>query len=438
MFASRVDEGHGQHFRAEEINPYGTNMKVPKDFKDWASLSSSSDPKGLPLLPGGVEIKELDTDQFIVSMGPQHPSTHGVFRLNLRVDGETIIGLKPVMGYMHRNHEKIGERNTFLMNFPFTDRLDYLTSMGNNFGYALAVEQLMGDDSKPPERAEYIRVIMAELTRIASHMWSIGFLLNDLGAFFTPALYAIEERELILDLFEWAAGSRMMCNYFRFGGVAFDLPPGWIERCRGIVNDRIDKKIDELDRYLSENEIVLDRTKGIGVLTREQAINYSTAGPVLRASNVNLRHPPGGALQHLRPVRFPGHHRDKRRPLRPVLRPAAGDARECADPQAGGARHPGRADHPRQEELPDQGARGRSVFTRREPQGRAWLLRLRRRIADGLPLPRAQPELHQPDRARGDVPGAHDRRRRRHPGQPRYRAGRSGSMRMSQRKKGER
>jgi NADH-quinone oxidoreductase B subunit len=286
VFPSRVEEGFGQHFRAEEINPHGTNLKVPQGWDDWASLSSSSDPKGQPLLPGGVEVRELATDQFVVSMGPQHPSTHGVFRLNLRVDGETIVGLKPVMGYMHRNHEKIGERNTFLMNFPFTDRLDYLTSMGNNFGYALAVEQLMGDDGKPPERAEYIRVIMAELTRIASHMWSVGFLLNDLGAFFTPALYAIEERELILDLFEWAAGSRMMCNYFRFGGVAFDLPKGWIERCRGIVNDRIDRKIDELDKYLSENEIVLDRCKGVGVLTREQAINYSTAGPVLRASNV--------------------------------------------------------------------------------------------------------------------------------------------------------
>ncbi|WP_435022428.1 NADH-quinone oxidoreductase subunit D [Tundrisphaera sp. TA3] len=219
-------------------------------------------------------------------MGPQHPSTHGVFRMNLRVDGETVVGLKPVMGYMHRNHEKIGERNTFLMNMPFTDRLDYLTSMGNNFGYALAVEQLMGDEAKPPERAEYIRVIMAELTRIASHMWSTGFLLNDLGAFFTPALYAIEERELILDLFEWAAGSRMMCNYFRFGGVAFDLPPGWVERARPFVNDRLDRKIDELDRLLSANEIVLDRTKGVGVLTREQAIAFSTGGPVLRASGV--------------------------------------------------------------------------------------------------------------------------------------------------------
>ncbi len=287
VFDSRVEEGHGRHFRSEELNPHGTNMKIPKDYKDWKSLDAADDAKGKDLLPTGVEIQELDTDQFIVSMGPQHPSTHGVFRINLRVDGETVVGLKPVMGYMHRNHEKIGERNTFLMNFPFTDRLDYLTSMGNNFGYALAVEQLMGDDAKVPERAEYIRVIMAELTRIASHMWSIGFLLNDLGAFFTPALYAIEERELILDLFEWAAGSRMMCNYFRFGGVAFDLPRGWVERATPFVNKRLDGRIDELDRYLSKNEIVLDRCIGVGVLTREQAINLSTAGPVLRASGVD-------------------------------------------------------------------------------------------------------------------------------------------------------
>ncbi len=286
VFPSRVDDGLGHHFRAEELNPHGTNLKAPRNYQDWGKLSSLDDPKGRLLVPSGVQVEELATDQYVVSMGPQHPSTHGVFRLNLRVDGETIVGLQPVMGYMHRNHEKIGERNTFLMNFPFTDRLDYLTSMANNFGYALAVEQLLGDEARPPERAEYIRVIMAELTRIASHMWSIGFLLNDLGAFFTPALYAIEERELILDLFEWAAGSRMMCNYFRFGGVAFDLPPGWIERCRGIVNERIDRKIDELDRYLSGNEILLDRTKGVGILDREQAIQFSTSGPVLRASGV--------------------------------------------------------------------------------------------------------------------------------------------------------
>ena len=286
VFSSRVDEGQGRHFRAEELNPHGTNFKVPKTFKHWADLSGMDDPKGADAIPEGVRVEALDSDQFVVSMGPQHPSTHGVFRMNVRVDGETIVGLKPVMGYLHRNHEKIGERNTFLMNMPFTDRLDYLTSMGNNFGYALAIEQLMGDEARPPERAEYIRVVMAELTRIASHMWSIGFLLNDLGAFFTPALYAIEERELILDLFEWASGSRMMCNYFRFGGVAADLPPGWLDRCRAIVETRLDGKIDELDAYLSGNEIMLDRTKGVGVLSAADAINYSTSGPVLRASGV--------------------------------------------------------------------------------------------------------------------------------------------------------
>ncbi len=285
VFESRIEDG--RHFRSEEVNPFGSNVKVPKDFQDWSKLDGDADPKGKTLTPDGVEISELGTDQFVISMGPQHPSTHGVFRMNLRVDGETIVGLKPVMGYMHRNHEKIGERNTFLMNMPFTDRLDYLTSLGNNFAYALAVEQLMGDEAKVPERAEHIRVIMAELTRVASHLWSIGFLLNDLGAFFTPALYAIEERELILDLFEWATGSRMMCNYFRFGGVAFDLPPGWETRCRAIVDDRLSRKVDELDRLLSKNEILLDRSKGVGVLSGDQAIALSAGGPVLRASGVN-------------------------------------------------------------------------------------------------------------------------------------------------------
>jgi NADH-quinone oxidoreductase subunit C/D len=188
------------------------------------------------------------------------------------------------MGYLHRNHEKIGERNTFIMNMPFTDRLDYISSMSNNFGYALAVEKLMG--ITPPERAEYIRVMMAELTRIANHVWAIGFLLNDLGAFFTPALYAIAERELILDVFEATSGSRMMCNYFRFGGLARDLPEGVFEKIKQLVTDRLPRRVDELDAYLTNNEIVRARCEGVGVLTAEQAIAYSTAGPVLRASGV--------------------------------------------------------------------------------------------------------------------------------------------------------
>ncbi|MFN2149284.1 MAG: NADH-quinone oxidoreductase subunit D [Anaerolineales bacterium] len=223
-------------------------------------------------------------EEIVVNLGPQHPSTHGVFRMVVTLDGETITGLKPVMGYLHRNHEKIGERNTYLMNMPFTDRLDYICSMGNNFGYALAVEKLMG--IKPPERAEYIRVIMAELTRIVNHLWAIGFLLNDLGAFFTPALYVINERELILDVFEAVSGSRMMCNYFRFGGLARDLSDDALEKIREIVNDRLPAKVDELDVYLTGNEIVRTRGEGVGVLTPEQAIAYSAGGPVLRASGV--------------------------------------------------------------------------------------------------------------------------------------------------------
>jgi NADH:ubiquinone oxidoreductase subunit D len=227
---------------------------------------------------------DLDTEVIMVNMGPQHPSTHGVFRIAVALDGETIVALKPVMGYLHRNHEKIGERNTFLQNMPFTDRLDYLSSMSNNFGYALAVEKLMG--IKPPERAEYLRVIMAELTRISNHVFAIGMFLNDLGAYFTPSLYAIQERELILDVFEAVSGSRMMCNYFRFGGVARDLPDGMQEQIRKLVYDRLPRRIDELDLYLTNNEIVRSRTEGVGVLTPEQAIAYSEAGPVLRASGV--------------------------------------------------------------------------------------------------------------------------------------------------------
>ena len=191
--------------------------------------------------------------------------------------------LKPVMGYLHRNHEKIGERNTYLQNMPFTDRLDYICSMTNNFAYALAVEKLM--NIKPPERAEYIRVIMAELTRINNHLIAIGFLLNDLGAFFTPVLYALEERELIMDIFEAVAGSRMMCNYFRFGGVARDFPEGVLEKIKEFV-DRIPRKIDELDYYLTQSEIIRFRTEGVGILTPQQAIANSATGPLLRASGI--------------------------------------------------------------------------------------------------------------------------------------------------------
>jgi NADH-quinone oxidoreductase subunit C/D len=283
-FKSRWPEGNIS--RSETKNPFGKNVDYPAGFDPdtWVPDGDSVLYASLNRFTSTTEPDELHTDTVVVNLGPQHPSTHGVFRVVVALDGETILALKPVMGYLHRNHEKIGERNTFLQNMPFTDRLDYLSSMSNNFGYALAVEKLMG--IKPPERAEYIRVIMAELTRISNHVFAIGMFLNDLGAFFTPSLYALEERELILDMFEAVSGSRMMCNYFRFGGVARDFPDGTLEQIRKLVLDRLPRKIDELDLFLTNNEILRSRTIGTGVLTPQQAIAYSAAGPVLRASGV--------------------------------------------------------------------------------------------------------------------------------------------------------
>jgi NADH-quinone oxidoreductase subunit D/NADH-quinone oxidoreductase subunit C/D len=281
----------GQVFRVEQHNPFGHNVKYPDGFtlENWTPEGDKALYAGLTPTPG-VEDVGFKTDHIVVNLGPQHPSTHGVLRIVVTLDGETIVDLEPVMGFLHRNHEQIGERNTFLQNIPYTDRLDYISSMANNLGYVQAVEKLM--NIKAPERAEYIRIVMVELTRICNHLWAIGFLLNDLGAFFTPALYAIEERELILDLFEATAGSRMMCNYMRFGGVARDLPAGVFEKMNELAFERLPRKIDELDNYLTNNEIIRSRCLGVGVLPADQAIAYSVAGPMLRASGVpyDVRH----------------------------------------------------------------------------------------------------------------------------------------------------
>jgi len=276
----------GKVSKVEGNNPYNENVEYPKGFnpETWV-------PEGEELLFTGTAVipqedPGIETEQLVVNLGPQHPSTHGVFRMVAKLEGETVVDLEPVMGYLHRNHEKIGERNTYSMNMPYTDRLDYFCSMSNNFAYAVAVEKLLGEKYQPPERAEYIRVIMAELTRVLNHFMAIGFFLNDLGAYFTPALYTIKERELILDIFEAAAGSRMMCNYFRFGGVVRDLPEGMEEHIRNMVYERLPRQVDEMDRYLVENEIVKGRSQGVGILTPEQAIAFSAVGPVLRASGV--------------------------------------------------------------------------------------------------------------------------------------------------------
>ncbi len=228
----------------------------------------------------GEELGEL----LEVSMGPHHPSTHGVFRMDVVLDGEKVVKLKPVFGYLHRNHEKIGENISYLASMPYTDRLDYFCSMTNNWAYALTIEKLTG--LAVPERAEYIRVIMAELTRLQNHTCLIGFFVQDMGALGTPMMYAFREREKILDLFEEVSGARMMCNYMRFGGVRVDVDDDWIAKTKKVVAE-YGQFLDEFECFLTGNEILLARTQGVGVLPKALAVNASITGPMLRAAGVN-------------------------------------------------------------------------------------------------------------------------------------------------------
>ncbi|MDO8539196.1 MAG: NADH-quinone oxidoreductase subunit D [Opitutaceae bacterium] len=241
-----------------------------------------------PLAPGGAHVRsvrdEFHGDLLEVSMGPHHPSTHGVFRMIATLDGETIVKLKPVFGYLHRNHEKIGENTTYLGSMPYTDRLDYLCSMTNNWAYALAVEKLAGQPV--PERTEYLRVILAELTRLLNHTCLAGFLLQDTGASGTPLMYAFREREKILDLFEALSGSRMMCNYQRFGGCRVDASPEWLEAAKRLA-DGYNEFLDEYEALITGNEILMARTQGVGVMPRQLAVSAGITGPMLRAAGVD-------------------------------------------------------------------------------------------------------------------------------------------------------
>jgi NADH-quinone oxidoreductase subunit D len=204
--------------------------------------------------------------------------------MRVTFDGEVVVDMEPILGYLHRGIEKLCEERTYTQIIPLTDRLDYLASMSNNLAHVLAVEKLAG--IPVPERAEYLRVIMAELMRISSHLMAVGFFLNDLGAFFTPLMYMFREREKILDLFEMVCGQRLTYNYMRIGGVSHDIPPEFLPALKMFLAE-MPGFIDEYDQLLAENEILLARSKGVGILPRELAINSSASGPVLRASGVN-------------------------------------------------------------------------------------------------------------------------------------------------------
>ena len=227
----------------------------------------------------------IQTEAFEVSFGPQHPSTHGVLRLQLTLDGEEVVDCVPHIGYLHRDFEKICENRTYTQIIPYTDRLDYLGAMNNNFGYCLAVEKLMG--AVVPERAEYIRVIIAELNRIASHLMAVGTFAQDLGAFGTPLLYCFRERERILDIFEEVCGARLTYNYYRVGGVSADITQGFPQKVKDFIS-YLKPKLKEYDDLITYNAILLVRTKGIGVLTKEKALAYAITGPNLRASGVSF------------------------------------------------------------------------------------------------------------------------------------------------------
>ncbi len=230
-----------------------------------------------------TEVMTLKTEPFAVNIGPVHPSTHGVFRMRATLDGEVVLDIEPVFGYLHRGIEKLAEERTFTGFIPLTDRLDYISSMSNNLAYVTAVEKLAG--IKVPERAEYIRVIMAELQRIANHCIAVGAFLNDCGAYFTPFLYLFREREKIVDLFEMVSGQRLTYNYMRIGGVSQDLPEEFLPALGKFIG-QMSRFIEEYDFFLKQNEVLLARAKGIGILSRELAVNCGISGPVLRGSGV--------------------------------------------------------------------------------------------------------------------------------------------------------
>ncbi len=224
----------------------------------------------------------LRTEEFTVNMGPHHPSTHGVCRLILTMDGEKIVRIEPAIGYLHRAIEKICENRTYMQCIPILDRFEYVTAMSCNYVFSLAAERIAGIEV--PERAEYLRVIMLELNRIASHLLFYGVTAMDIGAY-TPFLYGLRERELIIDLFEMTCGQRLTYNYIRIGGVSRDIPKEFEPKCREAIKT-IREKLSDYEGLLNENPIWLERTKGVAVLPSELAVAYGVSGPVLRASGV--------------------------------------------------------------------------------------------------------------------------------------------------------
>ncbi|MHB9010244.1 MAG: NADH dehydrogenase (quinone) subunit D [Limisphaerales bacterium] len=247
------------------------------DIKDTAARAA--DPVG------DEELQELPGEKMVLNMGPSHPSTHGVLRIVLELDGEIITRADPDIGYLHRGDEKIAENMTYTQFIPYTDRLDYLAPLANNVAYALAVEKLLGIDRQLPLRCQYLRVICCELARISSHLLGVGCFAMDVGAM-TVFLHTFTEREKIYNLCESLTGARFTTSYTRIGGLSRDTPPGWLDQCRQFCKEVVGA-IGEVETLLTRNRIWVDRTRGVGVISKGDAIDYALTGPNLRGSGVD-------------------------------------------------------------------------------------------------------------------------------------------------------
>src|SRR5690242_3306518 len=236
-------------------------------------------------ISGTEDVADIPSEKMVLNMGPSHPATHGVLRIVLELDGEIITQAMPDIGYLHRGDEKIAENMTYTQFIPYTDRLDYLAPLANNVAYVLAVEKLMGIDKQLPPRCQFIRVICCELARVSAHLLGLGSFAMDVGAM-TVFLHTFTEREKIYNLCESLTGARFTTTYTRIGGLSRDLPPGWVEQC-GKFCDEVVVSFDETETLLTRNRIFVDRTQGVGLISKEDAIDYGLSGPNLRGSGVD-------------------------------------------------------------------------------------------------------------------------------------------------------
>ncbi|MDB6016803.1 MAG: NAD(P)H-quinone oxidoreductase subunit [Pedosphaera sp.] len=256
------------------------------EFRDpQARIAAASATVAGPAPEPVSEFQDMQGEKMVLNMGPSHPATHGVLRIVLELDGEIITKAAPDIGYLHRGDEKIAENMTYTQFIPYTDRLDYLAPLANNVAYALAVEKLHGIDKDLPPRCQYIRVICCELARISAHLLGLGAFAMDVGAL-TVFLHTFTQREKIYNLIEALTGARFTTSYTRIGGVARDLPPGWIEQCRKFLSEVV-VNFDESETLLTRNRIFVDRTRDIGIISRADAIDYGLTGPNLRGSGVD-------------------------------------------------------------------------------------------------------------------------------------------------------